>query len=125
MTVKQKINSNQKVIRNMKEPHIPLKEAFIINKDDRILARGILTMEEYYIWDYFMGLIPYTENEKYIDFVLYSDTFVYNKEKNFKGWGMPKLAYQKAIQGLIEKGYMKQWDEDPKLFLVYPHPITE
>ena len=129
--VREKVNSNQKVIRNMKPCYIPLPKkkgdplVFMIKTEDKILARQLLTMEEYYIWDYFMTIIPYTEDEKYIDFVLYNDTFVYNKEKHIKGWGMSKPIYQKSIRGLIEKGYMKQWDEDPRLFLVYPRPVTE
>lgn len=123
MTVSKKVNSNQKVIRNMKEKFIPVKDAFIIKKEDRKLAREILTLEEYYIWDYLMGLTPYIDNDKYTDFVLYTKEFIYNKDDDHcKGWGMPRLAYQKAMQGLIDKGYLKQCDEDPRLFLAYPAP---
>ena len=112
-----KLNANQRVIRNMSS-----LEDYYENKN---FARNNLTMEEYYIWDYFMMLDQYSDDANYNDFVLYNNTFVYDKEKYIKGWGMSKPIYQKSIRGLIEKGYMKQWEEDPRLFLVYSRPVTE
>ena len=112
-----KSNANQRVIRNMSS-----LEDYYENKN---FARNNLTMEECYIWDYFMMLDQYSDDANYNDFVLYNNTFVYDKEKYIKGWGMSKPTYQKSIRGLIEKGYMKQWEEDPRLFLVYSRPVTE
>lgn len=125
VVIDEKVNYNQRIIRSMKDTYIPIKESVMIRKSDKQLARKLLTVEEYYIWDFFISLNPYNEkDERYRDFVLYTQHFIRSKN-NFKGWGMSKPTYLKAMQGLIEKGYMKQWEEDPRLFLVYSTPILD
>ena len=60
-----KLNANQRVIRNMSS-----LEDYYENKN---FARNNLTMEEYYIWDYFMMLDQYSDDANYNDFVLYNN----------------------------------------------------
>lgn len=123
---KSKLSHNQKVIRSFKnDKNIEKGDRCIIRKSDKKTARSLLTMEEYYIWDFFMTMNPYNESDAYYDLVLNSGIFVDKNDEHIKGWGMPKAAYLKAINGLIAKGYLKQSKDDERLYLAYSFPLDQ
>lgn len=106
MKTKFKLNGNQKVIRNMK-PRIDFKSQDFVAmlREDKEQARELLDPAEYYVWDYLMDIPPYyisKGNPHYVDFVLCRNQLVKSESHE----GLSEWTYKKAVNGLIEKGYL-------------------
>ena len=106
MKTKFKLNGNQKVIRNMK-PRIDFKNQDFVAmlREDKERARELLDPAEYYVWDYLMDIPPYyisKGNPYYVDYVLCRHQLVKSDEHE----GLSEWTYKKAVNGLIEKGYL-------------------